>query len=317
MFGQWASCRRWRGPSRLELAVSYASVATAMALLGPQIATAQIAADPAHASDDASAGPVLGAPNATNASLPPAATLSSICTDRPTKSNFACTVDEGHFQYESDLVNASFLHQGGSTTDTYLVVNPTFKYGLTSNIDLEANFAPAEIVHTQEPSGVSRTIAGVSDLYVRMKYEFLNIQSGNLQATILPYVKAPTARPGIGNGVVEGGVILPVNYKLSSILTLTIDPEVDFYKDSTGGGRHVNTAQLVNLAISLPRNFTLYAECWGDWNFDTTGLVKEYSADTAIAYGVTPYLQLDAGVNIGLNRYTPRAQAYVGVSQKF
>ena len=34
--------------------------------------------------------------------------LSSICTDRPTKSNYACTVDEGHFQYEADVANGSF-----------------------------------------------------------------------------------------------------------------------------------------------------------------------------------------------------------------
>ena len=248
---------------------------------------------------------------------PPASALSAICTDRPTKSNYACTVDAGHFQYESDIVNGSFLRLNGVTTDAYLVVNPTLKYGLTSNIDVEANFSPAEIVRTHDDARDGRTIAGVSDLYLRLKYEFLNIQGGNLQATILPYVKAPTARPGIGNGAVEGGAIMPVNYKLTSILTLTIDPEVDLYKDSTGDGRHVNTSQLVNIGVSLPHNFTLYGELWGDWNFDPAGTVKQYSADTAIAYGVTNYLQLDAGLNFGLNRYTPGVQAYVGISQKF
>ena len=243
--------------------------------------------------------------------------LSSICTDRPTKSNYACTVDTGHFQYESDIVNGSFLRLNGVITDTYLVVNPTLKYGLTSNIDLEANLSPVEIVRTHDTAGDDRTIAGVSDLYLRLKYEFLNEEGGGLEAAILPYVKAPTARPGIGNGVVEGGAIMPVNYKLTSILTLTIDPEVDFFKDSNGGGRHVNTAQLINLGVSLPENITLYGELWGDWNFDPAGTVKQYSADVAIAYGVTNYLQLDAGLNFGLNRFTPGVQAYLGISQKF
>ena len=117
--------------------------------------------------------------------------------------------------------------------------------------------------------------------------------------------------------MVEGGLILPVNYKLNSFLLLTTAPEVDFYKDALGGEHHANTAQLINLAISLPKNFTLYTELWGDWNFDPAGTVRQYSADTAIAYGVTPCLQLDAGINFGLNRYTPGVQAYVGVSQKF
>jgi hypothetical protein len=62
---------------------------------------------------------------------------------------------------------------------------------------------------------------------------------------------------------------------------------------------------------------TLYAELWGDWNFDPSGVRRPYSADAAMSYGVTLNLQLDAGVNAGLDRYTPAAQVYIGVSQKF
>lgn len=243
--------------------------------------------------------------------------LSSICTDRPTKSNFACTVDAGHFQYEADLVNGSFLRVDGTATDTWLVFNPTLKYGLTPNIDIEANFSPLAIVRTRDNAGNGQTLTGVSDLYLRMKYQFLNTEGGEWQATILPYVKAPTARIGIGNGAVEGGVLLPVNYKLTDLITVTTVPEIDFYKDSTGNGRHVNTTQLINVGLSLPQGFTLYGELWGDWNFDHAGTARQFSADAALAYGVTPYLQIDAGLNFGLNKYTPDVQAYIGVAQKF
>ena len=293
--------------------------ATAFALAVPLTVQAQTAADPvgplstAAAPDAQTAMPPAAAP----ADGAPAGALSAICTDRPTKSNYACTVNAGHVQYESDLLNGSFLRLNGVTTDTYFVVNPTLKYGVTSDVDVEVNVSPAEIVRTHDKAGEDGPIAGDSDLYLRLKYNFLNAQGGNLQATILPYVKAPTARPGIGDGVVEGGLILPVNYKLNSFLTLTTVPEVDFYEDSIGGGRHANTVQLINLGVSLPRNFTFYGELWGDWNFDPAGVIRQYSADAAIAYGVTAYLQLDAGANFGLNRYTPGVQAYVGVSQKF
>jgi hypothetical protein len=37
----------------------------------------------------------------------------------------------------------------------------------------------------------------------------------------------------------------------------------------------------------------------------------------ALAFGVTDYLQVDGGVNRGLNAATPRVQAYLGLSQKF
>jgi hypothetical protein len=242
---------------------------------------------------------------------------SPICTDRPTKSNYACTVDAGHFQYESDIANGSYLRLNGVTTDTWLIINPTIKYGFTPEIDLEANFSPLEIVRTHDNLGHDQISTGIGDLYLRLKYAFLQADDGEMQATILPYIKAPTARIGIGDGATEGGVLLPVNYKISDIITLTTVPEVDVLKDSIGNGRHLNTVQLINLGIALPHNFTVYGELWADWTFDSTVSDRQYSADAALAYGVTQFLQIDAGLNFGLNRYTPGVQTYVGISQKF
>lgn len=243
--------------------------------------------------------------------------LSAICTDRPTKSNYACTVDPGHFQYEADIANLTASNEKGVTTDTWIVVNPTLKYGLASNVDLEANFAPFVSVHSHDRAGDRATDTGVSDLYLRVKYAFADMDGGTFQAAVIPYLKAPTAGPGIGNGAVEGGAILPINYKLTDTVTLTTAPEIDVLKNAIDEGRHISTAQLVNLGMSLPGNFTLYGELWGSWNFDPAGTVSQLSADAALAYGVTPYLQIDAGLNAGLNRNTPGLQGYVGISQKF
>ena len=92
---------------------------------------------------------------------------------------------------------------------------------------------------------------------------------------------------------------------------------MDAYADSVGGGHHVNTAQLINIGYSLPHNVTVYGELYGDWNYDPVRTIRQYSADAAVAWGLTKYLQIDAGLNFGLNRYTPGVQAYFGVSQKF
>src|SRR6202008_2694373 len=65
--------------------------------------------------------------------------MRSFNTDRPTKANVPYTVDAGHFQYETDLVN--FTHQviGSAHTNTIMAPNPTFKVGVTNNADLEVN----------------------------------------------------------------------------------------------------------------------------------------------------------------------------------
>jgi Putative MetA-pathway of phenol degradation len=264
------------------------------------VAFAAGSARPVEASDDGS----------------PDAPLTDICTDRPTKSNYACTVDQDHFQYEADLINGSVSRADGVTTDTWLAPNPTVKYGISSTTDVELNLAPLVIAHTDD-RGVSSTLAGIGDLYLRVKYRFIGNNDSMWSAALIPYVKLPTARAGIGNGTVEEGIIVPVNYKLTEAITLTTVPESDCLLDASGNGRHLNLADTLNVAYSINKSTVLYVELWGDWNRDPSGVANQFSADIALTYGFTNLLQIDGGVNAGLNRATPALQGYLGLSQKF
>jgi hypothetical protein len=246
---------------------------------------------------------------------PPAGGLQPICADRPTKANGPCTVDPGHFQVESDLVNASFMHADGVTTDTWLVFNPTLKYGLAQNLDIEANIAPVEILRIKDAGGKATTETGAGDLYLRVKYQFLNTPA--VQAAVIPYVKAPTARSGLGNGAWEGGLIVPVNIKLSSSLSLAAQPELDALENGDGSGHHLAVSQDFSLGWSLPHNVTMFGEIWGQWDFDPAATQRQYSADIAAALGLGRDSQLDAGINFGLNRFTPGVAPYIGFSHRF
>jgi hypothetical protein len=241
--------------------------------------------------------------------------LQPICADRPTKANGPCTVDVGHFQVEADIVNATFMRAGGVSTDDWLIFNPTLKFGLTANLDIEASIAPVDIQRVRGGQGAASTQTGIGDLYLRAKYEFVNKPS--FQAALMPYVKAPTASRGLGNGAVEGGLLLPVNVKLTSALSLALQPEVDSFANGAGDGHHLATSQDVNLGLSLPHNVTVFAELWGQWDFDPAGTVRQYSADIAAALGLGRDTQLDAGVNFGLNRATPALNPYIGIAHRF
>jgi hypothetical protein len=237
-----------------------------------------------------------------------------ICADRPTKSNNACTVPVGSWQLETDLFNGAFQRSGGVTTDTWLLTNPTLKYGLAENWDVEANLVPYEIVRVHSAAG-TETLSGIGDLFLRMKVDA--IPQGPVQVGLLPYVKLPTARDGIGNGAVEGGVSVPVNIALSEKWSLGFSPEFDALKDAEGSGRHFNTSQTVVAGYALPGDVTLNAEVWGDWNADPAGTVRQYSADFGVAKLLTKTFQIDGGVNFGLNRATPDVQLYAGLATKF
>ncbi len=247
----------------------------------------------------------------------PAPGEAPICTDRPTKGTSTCTAEVGTFQVESDVFSGTFLRLDGVSTDTYLVTNPTLKYGVSKSLDIEVNIAPYEFVRTRSGSAGVDVEGGVGDLYLRAKYAAYNSADGRFAFSIVPYVKAPTARSGIGDGAWEGGAVAAISYKITDKLSLALSPELDAFEDSAGDGRHLNHIEVGSLNYSLPDSVTISGEIFGDWNYDPAGEIDQYSADVALAWGVTNFLQLDAGLNFGLNRYTPGVQGYVGVSKKF
>src|SRR6478735_44841 len=65
-----------------------------------------------------------------------------ICTDRPTKSNFACTVPKGMVQIETDTFNWLRDTAAGVQTNQLLFTNPTFKYGVSDSSDIQLNWVP-------------------------------------------------------------------------------------------------------------------------------------------------------------------------------
>ncbi|MDB5693366.1 MAG: hypothetical protein JWO81_2429 [Alphaproteobacteria bacterium] len=237
-----------------------------------------------------------------------------ICTDRPGKGNNACTVPAGTVQLETDLFNWTRMTDGGTRTDTILYTNPTLKFGLSDSADLQFSIAPYEEVRTRT-GNVTDRIGGVGDLFVRYKQR-LTATSARTQIALIPFVKLPTARRGIGNRKVEGGLAVPVNIDLPQDFSLSFSPELDLLADDDGHGRHLNLVNSINLGKTLGK-VTLGAELWGERNFDPAGTVDQVSADLMVSWVARPKLQFDAGVNFGLNRDTPDVQVYAGFSTRF
>jgi len=258
------------------------------------------------------AGPLAAQP----AVVPTASTAEApICTDRPTKSNFACTVPKGLIQIEADGFNWLQSSSGGVRSDQLLFTNPTFKYGVSDSSDLQLNWVPFTTVRSRDAAGRVATLSGVGDVTLRFKQR-LTGADGAFQVAVLPFVKLPTARVGVGNGKVEGGVALPINISVPGGWTFTLGPQLDVLADSGGSRRHAGLTGLINIARQFGE-FTLYNEIWTSQNYDPAGTVSQYSYDVSLAWLPQPALQFDVGANVGLNRNTPDLVAYFGISTRF
>ncbi|MFO3704062.1 transporter [Xanthomonas codiaei] len=244
------------------------------------------------------------------------ATEAALCTDRPTKANATCTVPAGAWQLETDIGNYIRDTQPGTRTETAYFTNPTLKVGISERIDLQLNWAPQlQVKSTDRATGERSSLSGGGDIYLRMKARFY--ESDTATVAVLPFVKAPTARTGLGNDEWEGGVALPINFALPNSFSLTFGPEVDWLADSDGSGKHVAIINLINLARPLTPRFSMAVELWSSINRDPAQTVEQASADIAAIYLLNPLLQLDVGANFGLNDRTPDTQVYVGLSHRF
>jgi len=246
--------------------------------------------------------------------------MRSFSTDRPTKSDSPYTVDAGHFQYEADLVNWIYDHNNTSqtTVSNVIVGDPVLKAGLTNHTDLEVALAPININQANNrPAGTQTTFAGFGDIYTRVKFNLFGNDGGDYALAIVPYVKAPTANHHIGNTHWEGGGYVPFVAVLPSDWTMNITSEMDILENAALNGTHTNFSNLINFSHPVfDPSLTGYVEFWSDVNNDT-GVQTQYTADFALSWVVKDNLQLDCGVNVGLNKAANDVQPYLGISQRF
>jgi hypothetical protein len=237
-----------------------------------------------------------------------------ICADRPAKGNGVCTVPPGSFQVETGLADWAVTEAAGVRTELLLFGSTFAKLGLSGRSDLQIGFTPLVQLDVTE-NGQRTRISGFGDVVVRYKQR-LSPDDARVQFGVIPFIKLPTARSGIGNGQVEGGLAVPVSFSFGKA-SMTLGPEADLLADADGHGRHAALINLVNISTPVAPRLTATVELWSNLNFDPAGTVRQASADAALAYAVSNRMQLDAGANVGLTRDTADLEAYAGTSVRF
>jgi len=236
-----------------------------------------------------------------------------ICTDRPAKANSVCTVPAGRFQLETGLIDWGRTEASGVRSDLVTLGASYAKFGLSDRSDVEIGFTPLAELRTKE-AGTHSGASGSGDIVIRYKHR-LSGDNAKVQLGLVPFIKLPAAKPGIGNGKVEGGLAIPLSFSLGKA-TMTLGPEVDVLADADGHGRHAALVNLVNVSAPVAPKLTAAIEIWSSFNLDPARAVKQASADAAWAYAVSNDLQLDLGVNVGLTSDTPDFEAYAGFSAR-
>jgi hypothetical protein len=245
--------------------------------------------------------------------------LRKFAPDRPTKGFSVRTIDAGHFEIETDLVNYTTSNSQGGTTHSVQALDPTLKLGLTNWMDFEVQFSGLQ--YTESFDGTSpfnfQNSTGFGDVFLRAKMNLFGNDSGPIGFALIPYVKLPSSAPLISNGATEGGLIAPLALRPADFI-VTLMTEVDDLKSATSNNRYANFVNLISVSHAVPgtEGINAMVELYSSVGTDP-GTAPIYTLDFGMNFRLSQHVILDVGLNLGLNSGAPKAQVYTGISARF
>ncbi len=251
----------------------------------------------------------------------PTALLREMNPDRPDKTESPFTVDAGHFQLELDFLNYSYDRHNAARDDTRVqawgVAPLNLKVGLGNSTDLQFIVQHYNRVRTSSNSaGRVTRAADFGDFTTRLKVNLWGNDGGPTALGLMPYVKWPTARGQLGNGSVEGGLILPMAVELPYGWDAGGMAQFDLVRDATGPRYHLEFVQSVTFGHRIVGKLAGYVEFYSSFSAER-GAAWVATADVGLTYSLTANLKIDAGVNFGVTRAADDLALFTGLSWRF
>lgn len=233
-----------------------------------------------------------------------------MATDRPDQTESPYTVPTGMIQIESGLFSYTRSLDAPLRSESFEWGNVNVKLGLSTNTDLQIVWTP----WTERRQQGSPSMEGSSDLTVRAKWNLLGNDGGTVAAGLMPYVKAPTASKGVGNGEWEGGLIVPVTFQLSETWSLGTMGFAGLVADDAGD-YHLEPGLSASLGCGLTESTGTYLELYGEYAGDAER-DWQVALDAGLTFALSTSLVLDIGVNwffAGDQQLNP----FIGLSKRF
>ena len=191
------------------------------------------------------------------------------------------------------------------------------KLGLCNSADLQFIVQPFNRTKTSSNAAGTLTRAGgFGDFLTRLKLNLWGNDGGSTALGLMPYVKWPTARGQLGNGSVEGGLIVLLALELPHGWDAGVMAQFDGVRDATGRKYHPEFVHSITFGHAIIGKLAGYAEFYSSLSAER-GAGWVATADLGLTYSLTANLKLDAGVNLGLTRAADDVAPFLGMSWRF
>ena len=247
----------------------------------------------------------------------PEALMREMETDRPDKTESPITVDAGHYQVEMDFASYTFDQSKHERKTAWAVAPVNLKIGVLTNLDLQLVVETYNSEKTTDrDTGRTERASGFGDVRLRAKYNFLGNEGGPTAFAVMPFLKLPTASRDLGNGAVEGGVILPLLFRLPADCELATQLEIDQARNADRGGYHQEVVNAVTFSHDFTKRLAGYVEVFSALSNERhAGWVATF--DCGLTYRLSANVQVDTGVNVGLTEAADDLNPFVGLSVRY
>lgn len=189
------------------------------------------------------------------------------------------------------------------------------KYGLSDSSDLQFIVEPYVSERVRTGSATAAT-SGIGDTTIRWKVNMRGNDSDNLAWALMPFVKLPTARDALGNGRVEGGLILPVAFDLNARWGCGLIVALDGVRDEADDNYRMALVTTATVATEIARGVGVFLELANEAT-ETSSSDWVSTFNSGLTLALSPDRQLDLGANLGLTDAADAIAFFLGYSSRW
>lgn len=243
--------------------------------------------------------------------------MRELSTDRPDKTESPYTVDAGHVQVEMDFANYVYRDDKGSQSRDWNILPFNLKIGLLNTVDVQLIFNDYLLTRNKNsPNDKTKKTEGVGNVTSRLKINVWGDDGGDSAFAIMPFITFPTSSNGLESDSYEGGLILPLALTLPAEIWLGMMTEIDIVRDDDNSGNHSEFVNSVTLGHAIVGELAGYVEFFSSISAQSS---SEWigTFDAGVTYGITPDVQIDVGLNIGVTNSADDLNPFTGLSWRF
>lgn len=244
----------------------------------------------------------------------PSSEMREMSTDRPDKTESPYTLDAGHYVVEMSLFEYSYDKEDGEKTNEWNFAPMNLKVGLTDNTDLQLVLEPHIIQKVKSGTGIERS-KGFGSPQTRLKINLWGNDGGPTAAAVMPFIKWPI-ETDFSNDALEGGLIVPIAFALPWGWGMGYMTEIDVNQNAGDDDYHAEFINSITFGHNIIGNLDGYVEFFSSVSAENK-VPWVGTVDLGLTYGLTPDIQLDAGVNLGVTRGAEDINPFCGLSMRY